>query len=92
MALLSYIITTVLYCIVLYTINCVPQPNETKYFLSFVLILTPIKPDVYTTTDTRTISYNTINTIDTNNTHAVTTTVRCSVNYNTTSTTGKYVP
>ena len=40
---LLYITTTVLYCIVLYSIKYVPQPNETKSF-PFVLSLTPIEP------------------------------------------------
>ena len=40
----TYIHTNILlYCIVLYSIKYVSQPNETKFF-HFVLSLTPIKP------------------------------------------------
>ena len=48
MALLSYIMTTVLYCILYSTLfKYVPQPNETKSCLSFCSYSYPHKTHVY---------------------------------------------
>ena len=56
MTLLSYIINIVLYCIELYSIKYVPQPNETKFFI-FCAKSYPYKTHVCTTTDALPISY-----------------------------------